>query len=125
MNSNSIVWVLNTLQRVGYTIRNPTPEVILQTPWSRVYRFDTDQGHCYLKQVPPGLSLEPRVIHLLRENCGASVPVLIADNPQEHCFLMQDAGISLREFFKQGFNAHLLTTAIQIILPYNIRAFLT
>jgi phosphotransferase family enzyme len=112
MNSNSIVWALNTLQRVGYTIQNPTPEIILQTPWSRVYRLDTDQGHCYLKQVPAGLFLEPQVIYLLRENCGASVPMLIADNLQEHCFLMQDAGISLREFLKQGFNAELLTTAI-------------
>lgn len=112
MNSDAIIWALNTLQRIGYIIQNPAPEVILQTSWSCVYRFDTDQGHCYLKQVPPGLSLEPQVIHLLRENCGASVPVLIAHNPQAHCFLMQDAGISLREYFKQGFNAEVLTTAI-------------
>jgi hypothetical protein len=79
-------------------IQNPIPEVILQTPWSHVYRFDTDRGYCYLKQVPPGLSLEPQVIYLLRGSCGASVPLLIADHPQSHCFLMQDAGIPLREF---------------------------
>ncbi len=112
MHSTSIIWALNTLQRLGYVIQNPSPEVVLQTPWSQVYRFDTDQGYCYLKQVPPGLSLEPQVIHLLRESCGASVPVLIAENPQEHCFLMQDAGIPLREFFKQGFNTKLLTAAM-------------
>lgn len=112
MHSTSIIWALNTLQRLGYVIQNPSPEVILQTPWSHVYRFDTDQGYYYLKQVPPGLSLEPQVIHLLRESCGASVPVLIAENPQEHCFLMQDAGITLREFFKQGFDAKLLITAL-------------
>lgn len=74
MNSDAIIWALNTLQRIGYIIQNPAPEVILKTPWSCVYRFGTNQGHCYLKQVPPGLSLEPRVIHLLRENCGAAVP---------------------------------------------------
>lgn len=112
MNLNSIIWAFNTLRDLGYTIQNPTPEVILQTPWSHVYRFDTDQGHCYLKQVPPGLSLEPQVIRLLQESCGASVPSLIAENTQAHCFLMQDAGISLREFFKQDFNAGLLTTTI-------------
>jgi hypothetical protein len=99
MHSLSIAWALSTLQVTGYILQNSTPEVILQTPWLHVYRFDTDQGYCYLKQVPPGLSLEPQVIHLLRESCGASVPVLIAENPQEHCFLMQDAGIPLREFF--------------------------
>jgi hypothetical protein len=99
MHSLSIAWALSTLQVTGYILQNSTPEVILQTPWLHVYRFDTDQGYCYLKQVPQGLSLEPQVIHLLRESCGASVPVLIAENPQEHCFLMQDAGIPLREFF--------------------------
>lgn len=31
------------------------------------------------------------------------MPLMIADNPQLHCFLMQDAGITLREYFKQGF----------------------
>ena len=112
MSSHSIIWAFNTLRDFGYTIQNPTPEVILQTPWSCVYRFDTDQGSLYLKQIPPGLSREPQVIHLLRETCAASVPVLIADNPHLHCFLMQNAGIPLREFFKQGFNAKLLTTVI-------------
>ncbi len=110
--SFSIAWALSTLQKTGYILQNSTPAVILQTAWSHVYRFDTEQGHCYLKQVPPGLSLEPQVIQLLRENCAASVPLLIANNTEEHCFLMQDAGIPLREFFKQGFNAKLLTTAM-------------
>lgn len=94
MNLNSIAWAFNTLRDLGYTIQNPTPEVILQTPWSCVCRFDTDQSYYYLKQVPPGLSIEPQVIYLLRENCGASVPMLIADNPQEHCFLMQEYGVT-------------------------------
>ena len=97
---------------MGYTIKNPTPEVILQAPWSCVYRFNTDQVDYYLKQVPPELSIEPQVIHLLQETCEASVPLLITDNPQAHCFLMQSVGIPLRVFFKQGFNAKLLTTVI-------------
>lgn len=112
MNSTAINWAFNILQNLGYVIQNPTPEVVLQTPWSCVYRFDTNQGHCYLKQVPPGLSLEPQVINLLRENCAASVPLLIADNPHAHCFLMHDAGISLREYFKKNFDANLLITVI-------------
>jgi len=113
MPLTSIAWAFTILQNLGYRIQNPVPEVILQTLWSSVYRFDTDQGSIYLKQVPPGLSKEPQVIHWLQETCGAAVPLVIAENPQLCCFLMQEAGIALREYFKQGFNATLLHTAIR------------
>ncbi len=113
MSLTSISWTFTILQNLGYRMQNPVPKVILQTPWSSVYRFDTDQGSLYLKQAPLGLSKEPQVIHLLQETCGAPVPLVIADNPQLCCFLMQDAGITLREYFKQGFNANLLLTAIR------------
>lgn len=113
MSLTSISWAFTILQDLGYRIQNPVPKLILKTPWSSVYRFDTEQGSLYLKQIPPGLSKEPQVIHWLQETCGAPVPLVIADNPQEHCFLMQDAGITLREYFKQAFNAELLLTAIR------------
>jgi Phosphotransferase enzyme family len=106
------IWAFTILQDLGYRIQNPVPQAILQIPWSSVYRFDTDQGSLYLKQVPPGLSKEPQVVHLLQETCEASVPLVIAENPQLCCFLMQDAGITLREYFKQSFNADLLLIAI-------------
>lgn len=113
MTSTCIEWALKTLQKLGYSIRNSTPKTILQTPWSRVYRFDTDQGHFYLKQVPPTLSMEIQVIGYLWQMNMASVPTLIADNPEQHCFLMQDAGIQLRAFFTLGFfDANILITAI-------------
>jgi hypothetical protein len=113
--NSCIEWALDTLQRLGYSIQNSTPETILQTPWSSVYRFITQQGYCYLKKVPAALSRESQVIDLLQKACAAPVPTLIANSPQEHCFLMQDAGIPLREFFKQGFDAELF---IQIIHDY-------
>lgn len=112
MNSRSLDWAFNTLQNLGYSLQDEAPTLILQTVWSCVYRFNTNKGYCYLKQVPQGLSAEPQVINFLREKCGASVPLLIANNTQTHCFLMQDAGIPLRKYFKQGFNAELLITAI-------------
>jgi hypothetical protein len=108
-----IEWALNTLQNLGYFMQNSTPKTILQTPWSCVYRFDTDQGHFYLKQVPPALYLEAQMIDSLRQICTASVPTLIADNPEQNCFLMRDAGIQLRAFFTLGvFDAHILIAAI-------------
>jgi hypothetical protein len=113
MSLTSISWAFTILQDLGYRIQNPVPQAILQTPWSSVYRFDTDQGSLYLKQVPSGLSKEPQVIHLLQKACGAPAPIVIADNPELYCFLMQDAGMALREYFKQGFNTNLLLTAIR------------
>ena len=51
-----------------------------------VYRFLTDHGDYYLKQVPPALSLEADVIQMLQVTCAAPVPSVIANNPTEHCF---------------------------------------
>lgn len=110
--ASCIEWALNILRELGYSIQNTIPEIILQAPWSSVYRFNTRQGDCYLKKVPPALSLEVQVINLLQQTCVASVPKLLANNPQEHCFLMQDAGIPLREIFKHKFDAKLLIKVI-------------
>lgn len=67
MSLTSISWTFTILQNLGYRMQNPVPKIILQTPWSSVSRFDTDQGLLYLKQVPPGLSKESQVIHLLQK----------------------------------------------------------
>lgn len=113
MSLASIAWALTTLQNLGYRIQNSTPETVLRTPWSCVYRFSTHLGDCYLKQVPPALWVEAEVIKILQEKFSAAVPLLIASHAQEHCFLMHNAGITLREFFKQGFHSDILATAIQ------------
>lgn len=114
MTSTCIEWALKILQNLGYSIQNNTPKTILQTPWSCVYRFDTEQGYVYLKQVPPALSAEAKVINSLRQIGTASVPILIADNPEQHCFLMRDAGIQLEEFFTQNlFDANILIATIR------------
>lgn len=112
MSSTCIQWALAALQSLGYFIEDSIPETIQDKPWSCVYRFSTSQGSCYLKQVPSALSLEANVIKILQEKFSAAVPVLMAVNAQEHCFLMHDAGITLREFFKQGFSGDILTAAI-------------
>lgn len=112
MSPIAIEWALTTLRDLGYIIQNPEPETILSTPWSCVYRFSTDQGNYYLKQVPPALSLEADVMQMLQATCAAPVPILVANNPKERCFLMKDAGIPLCEFLKSGFDKNLLIRAI-------------
>jgi len=113
-NQKSIIeWGTHYLVSNGYSIERP-PEIVLSTPWSSVIRFSTSAGDIYLKQTPtsPYLSVEPKIIRILSEQFHANVPVIIGINDDLHCFLMKDAGKSLRESLKSEFSADLLCQAI-------------
>jgi hypothetical protein len=113
MNNSPIPWALSALKNAGYLIQNTIPEKIQDTPWSLVLRFTTAQGFIYLKKVPKALALESDLINILHEQFHAPVPLIIADNPKQHCFLMRDVGIQLHDFFKEGFQAELFIKAMQ------------
>lgn len=115
-NSSHIEWAIQQLNVIGYQIHNMMPEIVQQTPWSEVSRFDTNKGFVFLKKVPPSLSIEAKIIRILLEKFHAHVPTLIANNDAEHCFLMQDAGIPLHRFFKDNFQAKIL---VQIVQEYS------
>ena len=109
----TIHWAENFLQEYGYKINSPF-QVVQDTPYSYVVRFETDRGFVYLKEVPPALALEPSVIKVLHEQFNAQVPIIISDNQKEHSFLMQDSGIRLHDFFSQnGFQAKILIETLQ------------
>lgn len=108
MKTSHIEWALSTLNDSGYLLETTKPEIVLDTAWSEVCRFQTNLGLVYLKKVPSALSLEANVIQLLQKQFNAPVPQIIAHNQELHCFLMQDAGISLHEVFKQEFKSNLL-----------------
>ncbi|KTD53469.1 Phosphotransferase enzyme family protein [Legionella santicrucis] len=128
---NHIQWATEALHDLGYPLKTPIPEIVLETAWSKVYRFHTDLGWVYLKKVPQALALEPQVIKLLATQFKAHVPQVLAENTEHHCFLMQDAGIPLHDVFKQGFNADILIqtlqhyTDLQMQSADNIELFLT
>jgi aminoglycoside/choline kinase family phosphotransferase len=113
MNSPHIQWAIETLNSSGYRLENTNPEIILETAWSQVYRFLTNRGFVYLKKVPPALWLEVNVIELLQEQFYAPVPHILAQNQENHCFMMRDAGVPVHDFFKQEFNANVLIEAMQ------------
>ncbi len=113
MINSHILWAIDTLNDKGYKVKSTIPEIVLNTHWSEVCRFITDQGFFYLKKVPPALSLEANVIKILHQKFHAQVPLIIADSPDLCCFLMHDAGMSLHEFFKQSFQPQLFVQAIQ------------
>ena len=113
MSDAQIEWSINVLNAAGFSLEDNSPETIQDTPWSNVCRFRTDKGYVYLKATPPALSIEPNVIQLLRHKFHVSVPVLIEASQERDCFLMNDAGMQLHEYFKSGFDAEILISAIK------------
>jgi len=105
-------WAINCLAAKGYFLKD-SPQVLLETPWSTLIRCSTTKGDVYLKQMPATISLEAQIIQLLREQFHASVPVVIASNEKQHCFLMESGGQSLRQYLKTTFNPALLYESIK------------
>ena len=71
-------------------------EIVVQTPWSSVLRINAGNEIFYLKSIPELIALEAKIITILHDQFLAPVPTVIEHNPELHCFLMKDAGTSLR-----------------------------
>ena len=91
------------------------------SPWSYVARFAASEGYIYLKQTPPALALEAKIIHFLREQFHAPVAEVIASHDTLHCFLMHDGGPSLRSLLKKSFDEALLQRAFDQFIVLQIR----
>ena len=112
LNKEIIQWGYQYLSSHGYTLKSNLPENVQNTPWSYVVRFATSDGYIYLKHTPELLALEASIIQILHDQFHISVPEVIAHNAELNCFLMKDAGRSLREILKQQFDAALFCKAI-------------
>jgi hypothetical protein len=108
-----VEWGCQHLTSLGYTLNNNLPETVQNTPWSYVVRFATSDGYIYLKNTPALLALEAPITQILHDEFHAAVPKVIAHNAELNCFLMKDAGNSLRGILKIEFNATLLRKAIE------------
>lgn len=113
MNEDIIQWGCTCLTSLGYTLKSNLPENVVNTPWSYVIRFETSEGYIYLKHTPELLALEATIIQILHDQFHARVPIIIAHNAELNCFLMKDAGRSLREILKKKFDEALLCRAIE------------
>jgi len=113
LNKEVIQWGCKYLSSHGYTLKSNLPENVQSTPWSYVIRFVTSDGYIYLKHTPELLALEASIIQILQEQFHISVPEIIAHNVELNCFLMKDAGKSLREILKTKFDAKLFCKAIE------------
>ena len=112
LHQKTIDWALKSLESLGYKLKSNQPENILNTPWSYIIRFETSDGLIYLKQTPELISLEAEIINILADKFNIRVPKIIAHNAELNCFLMKDAGKSLREILKQKFDINLFCKAI-------------
>lgn len=130
MNEEIIQWGCKCLTSLGYTLKNNLPENVVNTPWSYVIRFETSDGYIYLKHAPKLLALEPMIIQILYDQFHARVPIVIAKSTELNCFLMKDAGRSLREVLKKKFKEALLCkaidqfTSLQIAVADRVEVFL-
>lgn len=112
LNKEIIQWGYTYLSSHGYTLKSNLPEEIQHTPWSYVIRFATSDGYIYLKHTPELLSLEASIIKIFHNQFHAAVAKVIAHNNELNCFLMKDAGKSLRGILKKNFDERLACKAI-------------
>lgn len=113
MRNAAIEWAVDALIENGYALRSHVPDVVQDTPWSEVTRFQTNQGSIFLKVTPPALALEAYIINFLHDEFQAHVPTVIAINHDLKCFLMKDAGIRLFDYMTNAFQSDILVRAVQ------------
>lgn len=106
--AHAIAWAMTVLQQTTIDTK-----IIVQTLWSTVVKIKTQYGVFYLKITPELLAVEASIIQMLDNQFHAPVPTVIAHNAKLHCFLMKDAGTSLRSILKKNFDTDLLCKSIQ------------
>lgn len=112
----AIKWAMKTLKQTEIHA-----EIVAQTPWSTVLKIHTGSQWVYLKKMPQRIALEADIIQLLQDTFDASVPAVIAINRELSCFLMKDAGISLRCILKKQFDTALVCKTIDQFTSLQIR----
>ncbi len=108
----AIKWAQEMLKQLGHPIIPPEP--VRDMPWSHVWRFSTQDGFIYLKQMAPEFSLEPKVVSFLFNKYALEVPQILAEDDALNCFLMFDAGSVMRDLLKVEYQMDLVCHALSI-----------
>lgn len=78
-------------------------DVVVETPYSHVWRINNVNQDFYLKQVPPGLYGEVAMLEYLAQQKIQHVPELIASDNLLHCLLMPACGdVNLRNLYEHA-----------------------
>ena len=113
MINQQIKWAKSELQAQGYAI-NADAKIIRNMPWSQVAYFETSRGFVYLKCTAEVFVNELRLLGFLLKQDMSHLPLLIATNQEQRCFLMQDAGKPMRMRLKTYFDVTLAAEALKI-----------
>lgn len=107
-----ITWAKNTL-KITDDKTFGSSKAIVKTPWSNVLEINTGDEIVYLKKTPTDLFLEAEIIKLLCASGIKTIPQIIDDNKNEHCFLMTKCGdVTLRDYFDGNLQIDVLKQAI-------------
>lgn len=129
-NKKAVQWACKILQSQEYELTSQDPEIVQETPWSYVSRFYSSDGFIYLKRTPRQLSFEAQILQVLKNQFHQPVPRVISYNSTLDCFLMEDAGRSLRVLLKQQFDPQFLIKAVcqfttmQLVVADQVEIFL-
>lgn len=108
----AIEWANKVLKEKGYLIV-AQPQVVRSMPWSTVMSFSTSQGTVYFKSMAKNFAYEGALLAFLNQLNIDSLPSVIAINSEEHCFLMNDAGLVLRHILKENYDVALSRLVLQ------------
>lgn len=104
-------WVKKSLNELGYGL-DSEPEMVRDMPWSQVSRLYTPEGIIYLKISAEPFSNEANLLNYLSKIGVESIPEIIAKNIEKRCFLMKEAGKTLRESLKLNYDLALPSQAL-------------
>lgn len=123
--TEALTWAMKVLKQTEMNAL-----IVAQTPWSSVLKINTGSEFVYLKHMPELIALEANIIKILHDKFNAAVPTVIAINSELNCFLMKDAGTSLRSMLKKKFDTALPCkaidqfTSLQITVSDHVEVFL-
>lgn len=114
------LWAVESLAALGHPSDQVECLTIQTTPYSYVARLETPAARFYVKHVPEKLAFEPEILKLLRTKFNSPVPEVIAQNDHLDCFLMPDAGVTLRTALKDNFDTGLVCQVIDAFTKMQI-----
>lgn len=101
-------WAYEQLREKGIYALDGFEDVRLM-PWSSVYRVQTDQGFFYLKHVQGEGCYEAQLLLMLETHFEGMVPSLLASSGDLSCFILRDAGETLRTYLgRAGYDVTLI-----------------
>jgi Phosphotransferase enzyme family len=120
VNDALLSWSIEALKSRDIKIENIN--MVVSTPWSDVYCFNTNNGLYYLKRTPKDLFIEAKVFEKLNLYFPLDCPKLIAQNQELCCFITNGTGIPLRKYLQETFELQYLFQGLEQFIKLQFEA---